>query len=1093
MPHPKVGHKNPEYAGLFYDVDPEKYFYDLREIGHGSFGAVFYARSTQSKDVVAIKKMLFSGKNSNEKWQDIVKEVQFFVGLNHENCVKYHGCYIKDHTAWLVMDYCLGSASDILEVHKKPLAEMECAAITHGALVGLAYLHKNNRIHRDIKAGNILLSERGVVKLADFGSASMISPANSFVGTPYWMSPEVILAMDEGQYDGKVDIWSIGITCIELAERKPPLFNMNAMSALYHIAQNDPPQLSSNEWSSDFKDFVAKCLAKQPGDRPSADNLLKEPFLSRPRAKNTLLELIERTKNSVRALDKANYNRMKMIMSDSEVDGPSDEVSSIKQTSARNGHAGGDGRLPSLEGDIQDLSLTSLESSFGEDSSFTRSREDINVSKDSLSSSTEDIFNISNDSQLTFSEDFTCFDKSLALASTEDISICEDLELENTDNFTSFCGNPLPSIIITNCEDSHLTRSTEEVVNLNEDLQLTSKDDIINASDVLQLLEDLTTSLENDTKNLSLTSHGSSVSEDSPLASTEDISKVGGAASHEGPWFINTPISDDVTEDRFATLRPAQMVAKQLQEHQSSDAYREQLQVYKRLRQQHQKLIIQLEQRQQQEMYEHRKALEREFENQMHTFDKEMEKLKTKHRQELEQKVKQSMSDEKKLTRQIKDQQDGELRQVSSQVKNEYKKAKQQLKQDESNKRASLTQSQLKEQYTFQQRQQESQKSDEHKHTMDEELRRFRREQLALRQALEKHLLIEEMNTLQAQKDQAHNMLLRHHDCTQDLEYKQLHAMHKLRKEQQGNLHQTEVDNQNEYNKKAEMELQKKHLLEIRQRPKTLKAQELKVKKQFNETRRIQERQYRMLRKQMLANAPSEKHPEIIKKFKEDRIRKFNELGSQYDQSISDLLQKQKVRLDEIQLTELEALRIQLKQEQDVLHTYQTRQAAHLRSHIENELQELENRVALRKALLEERMIEESTRLQDIRLERLRDLQNRHQSELAEFDAVSRRHLESPRTSSRNLSHAQRGSPRVSRAFNQGSPRNSNRSLGTPTSRFQQPNRDSSISMTSLHSSNSSRSSVSSQYAQPSANNTSRNGGAPGDRRSYYEQPSNRR
>jgi len=946
MPHPKVGHKNPEYAGLFYDVDPEKYFYDLREIGHGSFGAVFYARSTQSKDVVAIKKMLFSGKNSNEKWQDIVKEVQFFVGLNHENCVKYHGCYIKDHTAWLVMDYCLGSASDILEVHKKPLAEMECAAITHGALVGLAYLHKNNRIHRDIKAGNILLSERGVVKLADFGSASMISPANSFVGTPYWMSPEVILAMDEGQYDGKVDIWSIGITCIELAERKPPLFNMNAMSALYHIAQNDPPQLSSNEWSSDFKDFVAKCLAKQPGDRPSADNLLKEPFLSRPRAKNTLLELIERTKNSVRALDKANYNRMKMIMSDSEVDGPSDEVSSIKQTSGRNGHAGGDGRLPSLEGD---------------------------------------------------------------------------------------------------------------------------------------------------TKNLSLTSHGSSVSEDSPLASTEDISKVGGAASHEGPWFINTPISDDVTEDRFATLRPAQMVAKQLQEHQSSDAYREQLQVYKRLRQQHQKLIIQLEQRQQQEMYEHRKALEREFENQMHTFDKEMEKLKTKHRQELEQKVKQSMSDEKKLTRQIKDQQDGELRQVSSQVKNEYKKAKQQLKQDESNKRASLTQSQLKEQYTFQQRQQESQKSDEHKHTMDEELRRFRREQLALRQALEKHLLIEEMNTLQAQKDQAHNMLLRHHDCTQDLEYKQLHAMHKLRKEQQGNLHQTEVDNQNEYNKKAEMELQKKHLLEIRQRPKTLKAQELKVKKQFNETRRIQERQYRMLRKQMLANAPSEKHPEIIKKFKEDRIRKFNELGSQYDQSISDLLQKQKVRLDEIQLTELEALRIQLKQEQDVLHTYQTRQAAHLRSHIENELQELENRVALRKALLEERMIEESTRLQDIRLERLRDLQNRHQSELAEFDAVSRRHLESPRTSSRNLSHAQRGSPRVSRAFNQGSPRNSNRSLGTPTSRFQQPNRDSSISMTSLHSSNSSRSSVSSQYAQPSANNTSRNGGAPGDRRSYYEQPSNRR
>ena len=101
MPHPKVGK---EYAGLFYDVDPEKSFYHLREIGHGSFGAVFYARSTQSKDVVAIKKMSFTGKNATEKWQDIVKEVQFFVGLNHENCVKYHGCYIKDNTAWVRLD-----------------------------------------------------------------------------------------------------------------------------------------------------------------------------------------------------------------------------------------------------------------------------------------------------------------------------------------------------------------------------------------------------------------------------------------------------------------------------------------------------------------------------------------------------------------------------------------------------------------------------------------------------------------------------------------------------------------------------------------------------------------------------------------------------------------------------------------------------------------------------------------------------------------------------------------------------------------------------------------------------------------------------
>lgn len=116
----------------------------------------------------------------------------------------------------LVMEYCLGSASDIIEVHKRPLKEEEIAAICEGVLRGLHYLHSLGRIHRDVKAGNILLTENGTVKLADFGSASIKCPANSFVGTPYWMAPEVILAMDEGQYDGKVDVWSLGITCIEL-------------------------------------------------------------------------------------------------------------------------------------------------------------------------------------------------------------------------------------------------------------------------------------------------------------------------------------------------------------------------------------------------------------------------------------------------------------------------------------------------------------------------------------------------------------------------------------------------------------------------------------------------------------------------------------------------------------------------------------------------------------------------------------------------------------------------------------------------------------------------------------------------------------
>lgn len=307
---------DPDAASLFTEGDPNKIFTDLREIGHGSFGAVYYARRINcAREVVAIKKMSISGKQSDEKFHDIVKEVKFLSALNHKNCIEYKGCFFNEGTAWLVMEYCLGSASDIVEVHKKPLKEDEIAAVCHDSLCGLSYLHSKNLIHRDVKAGNILLTDNGTVKLADFGAASMISPANSFVGTPYWMAPEVILAMDEGQYDGKVDVWSLGITCIELAERKPPYFNMNAMSALYHIAQNDPPSLSTaNEWSNDFRHFVDSCLKKNSYERPTSSQAVTYDFIVKSRPRNVILDLINRTKTAVRELDNLNYRKMKKIL-----------------------------------------------------------------------------------------------------------------------------------------------------------------------------------------------------------------------------------------------------------------------------------------------------------------------------------------------------------------------------------------------------------------------------------------------------------------------------------------------------------------------------------------------------------------------------------------------------------------------------------------------------------------------------------------------------------------------------------------------------------------------------------------------------------
>ncbi|KTF86796.1 hypothetical protein cypCar_00031398 [Cyprinus carpio] len=107
--------KDPEIAELFFREDPEKLFTDLREIGHGSFGAVYFARDVRTAEVVAIKKMSYSGKQSNEKWQDIIKEVKFLQRIQHPNSIEYKGCYLREHTAWLVMEYCLGSASDLLE------------------------------------------------------------------------------------------------------------------------------------------------------------------------------------------------------------------------------------------------------------------------------------------------------------------------------------------------------------------------------------------------------------------------------------------------------------------------------------------------------------------------------------------------------------------------------------------------------------------------------------------------------------------------------------------------------------------------------------------------------------------------------------------------------------------------------------------------------------------------------------------------------------------------------------------------------------------------------------------------------------------
>lgn len=800
---------------------------------------MYYARNVKTNEVVAIKKMSYSGKQSSEKWQDIVKEVKFLKLCNHKNTISYKGCHLKEHTAWLVMEYCVGSASDILEVHKKPLREVEIAAICHDALQGLRYLHRNGRIHRDVKAGNVLLTEDGTVKLADFGSAALLAPANSFVGTPYWMAPEVILAMDEGQYDGKVDVWSLGITCVELAERKPPLFNMNAMSALYHIAQNDPPMLSTPEnWSSCFVEFVQLCLKKQPSVRPTAEVLLEHTFISQPRPEGILCELIERTKQSVRALDNMNYRKMKkMIMSD-----------------------------PSGEGEEGDSSV----------------------------------------------------------AETED------------DDDKSEAGAELP----------------------------------------------------NNAKKASVSSVASVASSTDSMQGVDHDSEAGPA---DTPSFVVPSISlaqGREEDDRFATIRPQNIIARQHQEHinRQNDEMRDQLEVYKKLRQHHQREVQILESKLQAEMNEHRRTLDKEYDTQVHQFERDLDRLRARQKTEMEQKLKQMTADEKRLLKHIKDKHDNDLKTFVSDQKAAYKAAKNQFKKDQSHR---MSYQGRKSSFQAAQETALQEKIHEHNIVRNAELRKFRREQLLQRQNLEKVLLTEEMNMLESQKELSHQMLIRHHDCTQDMEFRHLNAVHRLRRDQQYKQHQTERTSQEEYNKRVEMELRKKHLFELKMQPKTLKAREMHIKKQYRNAIKTQTLQYKALQKQILEKAPKEKHKELTKQLREEKMRKMADLSVQYDQSISEMLQRQTLKLDENQVSEQESLRIKLKQEQEMLSAYQSKQANQLRAQHEREEKDLQDKVSVRRALLEEKMFQETTRLQDFSTQKQEELELKHSREIENFDTNS--------------------------------------------------------------------------------------------------------
>lgn len=269
---------------------PEEVFDIICKLGEGSYGSVYKALHKESGQVLAIKQVPV-----DTDLQEIIKEISIMQQCDSPYVVKYYGSYFKGSDLWIVMEYCGGgSVSDIMRLRKKTLTEDEIATILSDTLRGLEYLHQRRKIHRDIKAGNILLNTEGHAKLADFGVAGQLTDTmakrNTVIGTPFWMAPEVI---QEIGYDCVADIWSLGITALEMAEGKPPYGDIHPMRAIFMIPTKPPPSFRDpDRWSPEFIDFVSRCLVKNPEERATASDLLQHIFISNAKPVAILQQMI---------------------------------------------------------------------------------------------------------------------------------------------------------------------------------------------------------------------------------------------------------------------------------------------------------------------------------------------------------------------------------------------------------------------------------------------------------------------------------------------------------------------------------------------------------------------------------------------------------------------------------------------------------------------------------------------------------------------------------------------------------------------------------------------------------------------------------
>ncbi|XP_018095216.1 misshapen-like kinase 1 isoform X11 [Xenopus laevis] len=299
--------------------DPAGIFELVEVVGNGTYGQVYKGRHVKTGQLAAIKVMDVTEDEEEEIKQEINMLKKY---SHHRNIATYYGAFIKksppgnDDQLWLVMEFCgAGSVTDLVKNTKGNALKEDCIAyICREILRGLSHLHAHKVIHRDIKGQNVLLTENAEVKLVDFGVSAQLDRTvgrrNTFIGTPYWMAPEVI-ACDENPdatYDYRSDIWSLGITAIEMAEGAPPLCDMHPMRALFLIPRNPPPKLKSKKWSKKFIDFIDTCLIKNYMSRPPTEQLLKHPFIrDQPTERQVRIQLKDHIDRSRKKRDETEY------------------------------------------------------------------------------------------------------------------------------------------------------------------------------------------------------------------------------------------------------------------------------------------------------------------------------------------------------------------------------------------------------------------------------------------------------------------------------------------------------------------------------------------------------------------------------------------------------------------------------------------------------------------------------------------------------------------------------------------------------------------------------------------------------------------